>query len=85
MTLERKKTVAGFIMIGISVILSLMGAVYMSSVSVDKRLEASTEDLRKVDSDHLSRIATLEEAISTIKKDSEQTKKDIREILNLLK
>lgn len=85
MTALMKKNIAGFITFTLTLVVSLLGAVYASSLRTDAMLQESTVKLREADSDHLSRISTLEEAISTIKTDNAETKKDIKEILRLLK
>lgn len=85
MTALMKKNIAGFITFTLTLVVSLLGAVYASSRNTDAMLQESTVKLREADSDHLSRISTLEEAIRTIKADNAETKKDIKEILRILK
>jgi hypothetical protein len=53
--------------------------------SIDGKLENRTEEIRMVDKEQGESIAALKEAVSTIKSDNADIKKDIKEILKAVK
>lgn len=69
----------------ITLIVSMGGAIYAAGVQSDAKLEAKTDSLTKSDTSELQRIATLEEAIRTLKSDNVDIKSDLKAILKAVK
>jgi hypothetical protein len=68
-----------------SLILSMGGTIYASSVSVTNQIQTVTEKLRETDVRIAERVSTLEEAVKTIKEDNAETRKDIKDFLKVIK
>ena len=64
---------------------SLLGAIYGAGIRTDSKLEARTESLRTMDVETTQRIATLEEAVLTLKGDTSEIKGDVKTILREIK
>lgn len=71
--------------IGFTVVSSFFGAIYASSIMVNEKIQNQASSLGEMDTKTLQRVSTLEEAVSTIKVDSGEIKKDIKEILRIIK
>lgn len=71
--------------ISIGIVLSLIGAVYAGLTKNQDEAKATASELRAVDASTLQRVAILEEAVKTIKTDTSETRKDVKEILQAVK
>ena len=65
--------------------MSAMGVLYASSVRTDASVEVLAGELRGVNSEQDKQIATVIEAVNTIKDSQRRSEADIKEILRAVK
>lgn len=85
MTNKGQIAIGTIISIGATILLSFVGNVVASSRMTDTKIQTVENQIYTANIEAVSRIATLEEAVSSLKTDTTTIKNDIKEILRLLK
>lgn len=67
--------------LGTTIILGMTGAIYTAGVQSASQIEEQTRALEQARLEDLQRVARVEEAVSTIKDDTSELKRDVKAIL----
>ena len=70
---------------GVAIALAAVGSMTASNIRTDDKIEIVKEDVKTGQLEVSQRVATLEEAITTLKTDNQEIKRDIKSILQAVK
>lgn len=80
-----KKDMTPLMGYGVTIVLFIAGSWFTSNRVVESKIETAKAEAIQANVEVVQRVSKLEEAVATIKKDTTETKQDIKEILRLLK